>query len=215
MTALATRKLSPLARRELTSHRRALSAPMTRIPMAGDPYMPRVDNRDADDAFTMRAGAAAIERRACQYAAFIGARDGKLTQPMRQYNAIFDGATVHFDAYDAAGELRTIAVDIPPHVLAFDPTLPALALPAPEADSIPAPRCEHTAPLALDAPAPQAPEAAPASLAPRQPKLAKAATRPRKAAQSAMREWAESRAMRAARIAKLPETTRRAIGARP
>ena len=235
MNALATRKLSPLARRERLASARALAAPMTRIPMAGDPYMPRVDNRDAADAFTMRDGRAMLERRACQYAAFIGARDGKLTQPMRQYNAVFDGAKVHFDAYDSAGLLRTTTIEIPAHVLAFDANAPALALPAPDAEPGPAPRCDNTAPLALDPPAPiaapRAAQAEPDELcaldddgAPpadyRRPiehiaaPNSKAAQRPRKRPAKAMREWAESRAMRATRSAMLPESTRRAIGQR-
>lgn len=140
MTALTLRKLSPLARRELISHRRALSSPMTRIPMAGDPILIGLG--------TVAGGRAMLERRACQYAAWIVSTE-RPSLDLAQFKATYDGfGRVSF--VDRGRNGGGFGVDIPTHILDFDPMTPALALSAPEAEH--APRCDHTAPLELSAP---------------------------------------------------------------
>lgn len=227
---LTTRKpLSPFIRREQAAHARALSSPMTRIPMAGDPFMGAVTDYDPDRGFDLAQSRAHKGRRACQYAAAMAERAGMFKRSPREYNAEFDGAgRVHFLGYhaDEIGTPHAFALEIPPHVLAFDPMAPALQLPAPADDAAPLPRCDLTALLALDSP----PSIA-AALCEREPVAAeiilpvtlaaaattKAASKPRKASarktQTAA-EFAASRAARFARIAALPVSARRQIGAR-
>lgn len=55
------------ARAMFAAHKRALSAPMTAIPMIGDPHLARID--------ALTGARAMLERRACQYAAWIAERD--------------------------------------------------------------------------------------------------------------------------------------------
>lgn len=202
-----TRDLVAEVKRERLAHRRAIAAPMTRVPMAADPYMPRVDGGRAmspleRNAWELAGARAHLERRACQYAANMAERSGMLRLPVRDYNATFDGrATVHLVA-----QKHTFAFTIPAHVLAFDPSAPALALPAPAAEEKPD-RCDHTAPLDL------APPVATAALAaPNGPAKVKAARRAPQARRGAIPEFEASRRARAERIAKLPLSTRRAMG---
>jgi hypothetical protein len=135
-------KLSPLAKREAASHRRALSAPMTKIPMASDPHLERIDQ--------LAGSAAMLERRACQYAAWLAVRDHVAAADMRCYNARYDGAgEVYFAAY---GRAPDFAVRIPEHVLRFDLDAAPLMIEGP-AEAAPKPqRCPETANLDLAAP---------------------------------------------------------------
>ncbi len=110
--ALGSRKDRPPARR-------ALSLPMTQTPMTADPHLEAIG--------TMVDDRALLERRACQYAAWLAERDGLLRAPARAYNARFDGAaTVVLSIYGHGA--HEIVVCIPDRVMAFDPNAPAIVL---------------------------------------------------------------------------------------
>ena len=142
MNALKPYAPSKAARAIIAASRRALSAPAPRLPMCGDPNFMQIE--------TLREGRAMLERRACQYAAWMAAAKFP-TLNLARLNARFDGAgRVWF--HNPTSALGDFWVDIPAHVLAFDPNAPALALPAPADDPAPAPRCDHTASLSFEAP---------------------------------------------------------------
>ena len=84
MNALKPYAPSKAARAIIAASRRALSAPAPRLPMCGDPNFMQIE--------TLREGRAMLERRACQYAAWLAAAKFP-TLNLARLNARFDGAS--------------------------------------------------------------------------------------------------------------------------
>lgn len=132
---------------------RGLAKPMLGIAMVDDPLMPMA--RDgASDASRL------LARRACQYATWRGQQTGQIPRDASGLDTIWwpDSATVAFIRADAS-QAEVCRITIPEHIMAFDASAPALALPAPE--DAKAARCEDTCEMGLAVASP-APAAAPA-----------------------------------------------------
>jgi hypothetical protein len=114
--------------------------------MVDDPFMEQIQPRDPEcDSLAAALGndRARLERRACQYAAWIAKRDGMMRLAVEEYNARFDGdSTVTFACY-VSSRAHEFAVTIPEYILRFDPMAPALMIEGPR-EPEPAPRCDHT-----------------------------------------------------------------------
>ena len=153
MAALATfrRALVPKSayiRRERANHARALSAPMHRIQMVCDPHLGSAAWIGAKE------GQAQLEKRACQYAAWLAERAGLARRAIRDYDARYTGkGEVVFEHY-GDGRREEFAVTIPREIMEFDPTAAPLMIEGPETAQEPAPRCEHTLDMLGADPAP-------------------------------------------------------------
>lgn len=152
MNAIA---LSKGYRAHIVAQRRALSSPMTRIPMVGDPNFERIAPFDGPPhtlALSISPDRAKLERRACQYATWIAKRQGLMRLSVEEYNARFDDdSTVTFACY-VTSRAHEFSVTIPEYILRFDASAPALMIEGPR-EPEPAPRCEHTIAMDLSPPA--------------------------------------------------------------
>ena len=121
-------KLSAWYRGHQSSHRSKLGKPMTDAKMVSDPELTALSK--------MREDRALLERRACQYAAFIAERDGLLKESAGAYTAWFDGQSkVAFTLSATRRRMgHEFVLTIPDHILKFNPDAlePETPPPAPE-----------------------------------------------------------------------------------
>lgn len=157
-------KLSAGYRAHVSAHKRALGSTMAGCQMTADPY------QGADNA-------ASLAWRACQYAAILAGRAGRLQGNARDYTATYLGAgRVSLVRHTADGAGDDIDLTIPERIMSFQPSVAIAHEPEPAAIE-PAPRCEHTADmLAIPSARPAGGKVAPLALS---PPLKSASGRPR------------------------------------